>query len=56
MKKLGYMGVTKAGATIQGSIKVSDEPTMTEIVRELKRIGLKMFMVKEMKKMTYMSY
>lgn len=39
MTKLNVQATTVTGATVYASIKVSDDYTMTEVVRELKRQG-----------------
>lgn len=56
MKRIDYLAVTEMGATVYGSIEVSDDPTMAEIVRELKRRGFKMFKVEGMKKLIKMPW
>lgn len=39
MTKLNVQATTVTGATVYASIKVNDDYTMTELVRELKRQG-----------------
>ena len=48
---LRIQAITEMGCTVYASIKVSEDYTMNEVVREVKRNGYKMFrLVETMKK------
>ena len=51
MTTLKIQAITKMGCCVYASIKVSEDYTMNEVVREVKRNGYKMFrLVETMKK------
>lgn len=43
MKELMVQAITKMGCCVYTSIKVSNDYTMYEVVREIKRLGYKKF-------------
>lgn len=43
MKTLNIQAITECGSCVYSSIKVSEDYTMNEVVREVKRLGYKMF-------------
>ena len=43
MTTLNIQAITEMGCTVYASIKVSDDYTMNEVVREIKRLGYKAF-------------
>ena len=43
--KLTIQAITEAGACVYTEIKVGEDYTMNEVVREVKRLGYKMFRI-----------
>lgn len=43
MKNLNIQAITEIGACVYSTIKVSEDYTMNEVVREVKRLGFKEF-------------
>lgn len=54
--KIEYMAIDKSGANVYGTLSLSEQPTMTEIVMKLKKMGFKYFKVGNMKKLIKMPY
>lgn len=51
MTKLAVQAITEMGSCVYTEIKVSNDYTMNEVVRELKRLGYKQFrLTKTMKR------
>ena len=47
MKKIDIQAITEMGCCVYKSIKVSEDYTMNEVVREIKRLGYKAFRIIE---------
>lgn len=54
--KIEYMAIDEMGASVYGTLSLSEQPTMTEIVMKLKKMGFKYFKVGNMKKLIKMPY
>ena len=52
--KLHGQFITEMGCCVYTTIKVSEDYTMNEVVREVKRLGYKAFCVAQMKRFVYL--
>lgn len=53
-RKLSGQFITEMGCCVYATITVSEDYTMNEVVREVKRLGSKAFRIENMKKFVYL--
>ena len=53
-RKLSGQFITEMGCCVYTTITVSEDYTMNEVVREVKRLGYKAFCIENMKRFVYL--